>query len=462
MAFRRKLSSRTIDVMPATKKSLSDGGGLRIHQEMPGSKRWRVHYQLGESRSAISLGPYPEIGLAEARELADQVRLLVRQGIDPVALRKSSGQIYDASGVTVEDVAREWSSTMSKGWSDEYRQSVEVRLECHVYPEFGGERLAAITAVKIANLVKGLVAQGKIETAKRVFSNLDHIFSYAVASGVLARNPCAEIRKKSLVPRAPRVHRPAVTTPTDLSSVLQRISMCGSTFPVMALIYLTILTFLRSKALRYAKWAEIDFEKRCWLVPSSRMKTVLAKKLNGQPFLVPLSSQAIEILESLQVLTGSTGYLFPGQAGNLVIDANTLNKALRSVGISTKKEQSGHGFRATARTMLVEQLGYRRELAELQIDHTVKGPNGRAYDRTEFAPARAQMMQMWADYIDHLGGQKQPSPELASRLEKMRSLRESEAAWATAVQSHFEPTLPTTASFRIPGSMPWPLNGSPR
>ena len=396
-------SARTIDVLKPEVRRLNDGCGLHIRQTQKGRKFWYQDYTRHGKRTSIGLGPYPEVGLAEARRRSLDVRRQVAHGIDPKAARAKSKQSHDDPNHprSVRSIATQWFATQSVGWSADYAKTTDCRLNAHVHPALGHRLIDTVETKEITQLIATICASGTVDTAGRVLSICRRVFDYALSVGHITANPCALV--KEVIPKVPTKHRAALTTPFELADLLQRLRSFRGTFVVQCALELTMSTFLRSAELRGAQWSEINLDQQLWVVPAERMKGKKERKLNGAAHYVPLSRQAVATLRKLKAITGHTGYVFAGQGRkNPVISGNTINNALRRTGISTCEEQSAHGFRATARTMAVEQLHFDDRLVDLQLDHVVKDSNGRAYNRTRMLKQRAVMMQRWADYLDWL------------------------------------------------------------
>jgi len=396
-------SARTIDVLKPEVRRLNDGCGLHIRQTQKGRKFWYQDYTRHGKRTSIGLGPYPEVGLSEARRRSLDVRRQVAHGIDPKAARAKSKQSHDDPNHprSVRSIATQWFATQSVGWSADYAKTTDCRLNAHVHPALGHRLIDTVETKEITQLIATICASGTVDTAGRVLSICRRVFDYALSVGHITANPCALV--KEVIPEVPTKHRAALTTPFELADLLQRLRSFRGTFVVQCALELTMSTFLRSAELRGAQWSEINLDQQLWVVPAERMKGKKERKLNGAAHYVPLSRQAVATLRKLKAITGHTGYVFAGQGRkNPVISGNTINNALRRTGISTCEEQSAHGFRATARTMAVEQLHFEDRLVDLQLDHVVKDSNGRAYNRTRMLKQRAVMMQRWADYLDWL------------------------------------------------------------
>lgn len=409
-------SDRTIQVMKADVSRLNDGAGLHIRQSAAG-KHWYQDFTFNGQRTSLSLGAYPEIGLAEARRRSHDMRTDVAHGIDPAAKRRDEKKFElqrqeakrllgceDAVPGSFEHLARAWYKKRTSGWSKDHADKVMVRMEKHLFPALGYRAIAKIQRVEYTQLLMDIDHEGKTSTANRLHSICQRICSYAVAHQYLDANPTPEV--KEVLRTEITKHHAAITKPEQLQEFVQSVHAYHGTFVVTCALKLMMNTFLRSTEFRWAQWSEIDFENMVWMVPADRMKDTMEKKLNGAPHMVPLSLQSIEILRQLFAITGRTIYVFAGQGSkNPVLSENTLNKAIRAMGYSTQDDQSTHGFRATARTMLVEQLGWHKDIVELQLDHQVSDANGGAYNRVQLDQARREMMQDWSDYLEqlHLG-----------------------------------------------------------
>lgn len=408
MAIHKIPSTKTIETLEPNVRRLNDGIGLHIRQSPTGRKTWYQDYSHRGRRNSIALGHFPELGLDEARDKSVDIRRQLVQGIDPAAARRESKltRVSMNHPRSVKTIAQKWFAKKATGWSPDYAGKTASRLNAHVYPSFGDRVIHAVETKDVTQLVESLCDAGTVDTAGRVLSICRRFFDYAIAKGFVSINPCHGV--KEVIPDSVVVNHAAVTTPAELRDLLKRLADANATFVVKCALDLTVHTFLRSIELRGAKWQEIDLEGGLWTVPASRMKGEAERKKNEGPHFVPLSRQAVEILRQLKRVTGHQQYVFAGQGRkNPMISGNTINAALRRSGISTNEEQTAHGFRATARTMLVEQLKFDVSWVELQLDHVVKDANGNAYNRAQMLPDRVVMMQRWSDYLDWL--QVQPA-----------------------------------------------------
>lgn len=274
------------------------------------------------------------------------------------------------------------------------------RLEVDVFPYIGAAAITSVTPPKLLEVRRRVEARGVLETARRALENCSQVFRFAVALGKIESNPARDL-KDAL--RKPMVkHFPAITDPERFGELLRACDGYKGTHVVRAALRLLPMVFLRPGELRHAKWEEFDLDAGLWTIPASRMKREKSGKLYGKPHLVPLAHQAVAVLRDLQELTERSPFVFRGERHHdrPMSDA-AVNAALRAMGFNAD-EVTGHGFRATARTMLAERLGVAESVIEAQLAHSVKDSLGRAYNRTEFQAERASMMQIWADYLDQL------------------------------------------------------------
>jgi integrase len=373
---------------------LSDASGLYLEIAPSGGKWWRLKYRFGGKEKRLSFGVYPEVGLKDAREKRDAARKQIAAGIDPGEVRKaekaSNGE-KDANSFEV--VAREWHGKFTPTWSLLHAKTILGRLERDVFPWLGARPIGEIKAPELLAVLRRVESRGALETAHRVKTICGQVFRYAVATGRAERDTAADL--KGALPPAKKTHLAAVTEPAKVAELLRAIDGFHGSFIVKSALRLSPLVFVRPGELRQAEWEELDLEAAEWNIPASRMKM-------KEAHLVPLSTQAVEILRELQGLTGGGRYLFHCHRSTArPMSNNAINAALRRMGFE-KDEMTGHGFRAMARTILDEVLQFRPDFIEHQLAHAVRDPNGRAYNRTAHLGERKKMMQTWADYLDGL------------------------------------------------------------
>jgi len=378
---------------PAEKtKKLFDGGGLYLEVAPGGGKWWRVKYRFGGKEKRLSLGVYPDVSLKDARERRDEVRKLLANEIDPGENRKAKKATkVERAANSFEVVAREWFAKHSPNWSDNHADRIIRRLERDIFPWIGGKPIADITAPQLLEATRRIEQRGALETAHRALGNCGQVFRYAVATGRADRDPSGDLR--GALPPVKGKHFASVTEPTQVAEVLRALDGYEGTFTVNCALRLAPLVFVRPGELRHAQWADIDLDATEWRYTVTKTDT---------QHIVPLSNQVVEILRQLHPLTGRGRYVFPSaRSAARPMSDNAILAAMRRMGIS-KEEMSGHGFRAMARTILDEVLGFRPDYIEHQLAHAVRDPNGRAYNRTAHLPERRKMMQDWADYLDKL------------------------------------------------------------
>lgn len=391
---------------PAAKKAkpaekpykLTDEKGLYLLVNPIGTKLWRLNYRFAGKQKTLALGVYPDVSLARAREKLADARKLLAEGIDPGAARKEQNQAtLAASANSFEAVACEWHASKSKKWAKVTADKAMTHLQAYVFPEIGHLPVASVKASQLLAMLRKVESQGIAYTATRLREMCGQIFRYAVATGRAEDNPAAHLLGAMSKPAT--THRPAITERREFGKFLRDLRIADGFEPITRYAcYFAMLTFVRAQEFRFARWEEIDWDAKEWKVPALRMK--VGKTLPAH--IVPLSSQAITLLESLRDLTGHTQYLFPkakGYGENEVISENTVGKLLNNMGYQGR--QCVHGFRASARSILSEQ-GWSVEAMERQLDHKEANGTVAAYARSQHLPERRKMMQAWADTCDAL------------------------------------------------------------
>jgi integrase len=376
---------------PATKAfKLYDTGGMFVLVAPTGGKLWRLKYRFAGKEKLLSLGAYPETSLADARIKRDEARKQLHDGADPGEARKALKRARASSAAnSFEAIAREWHTKFANTWAPSHADRVLRLLERDVFPWVGHRPIAEIGAPELLAVLRRIEARGTLETAfrARVYSGL--VFRYAIVTGRADRDPAADLR--GALPKKKGAHLSAVTNPEQLGELLRVLDGYKGSPIVRAALMMAPLAFVRPGELRSAKWADIDLDKAEWAFTTSK---------TGQAHIVPLAAQAVAILRDLQPLTGASRYVFPSARTNArPMSDNAILAAMRRMGIN-KTTTCGHGFRATARTLLDEVLGFPPHLVEHQLAHAVRDPLGRAYNRTTHLPERRKMMQDWADFLD--------------------------------------------------------------
>ena len=368
---------------------LFDERGLFMLVTPTGGRLWRFRYRLGGVEKLLTLGAYPDVTLKRAREKREDARKLLADGIDPNAKRRAE---KSAHANTFEAIADEWLDLQRKTLATETLEILGTRLKSFLYPYVGSRPITSITAQELLAALRRIEARGTHETAHRVRSLAGRVFRYAVATGRAQHDVAADL-KDALAPVKCR-NFASVTEPARVSELLRAIDgYTGQPVTAMAL-KLAPLVFVRPGELRGAEWSEFDLEGAEWRIPAARMKM-------GEQHIVPLSRQAVAILRELHALTGHGRYVFPSLlSAERPMSDNTINAALRRLGY-TSDEQTGHGFRSMASTLLNEQ-GFPPDVIELQLAHTERNKVRAAYNRAQRLEERRKMMQAWADYLDGL------------------------------------------------------------
>lgn len=373
----------------------SDEKGLYAIVQPNGAKLWRFKYRrFNRVENTLSLGVYPDVGLKEAREKRDAARKLLAQGIDPGEHRKALKRAkLERAANSFETVAREWFSKHAQGWALGHSSKIIERFERDVFPWIGGRPIAEIDAPELLRTLRRIEGRGALDTAHRAAQNCAQVFRYGIATGRCLRDITADLR--GALPPAKGGHFAALTEPREVGALLRAINGFSGTLVVQCALRLAPLVFVRPGELRQAEWTEIDLDRAEWNIPAEKTKL-------RRPHLVPLSRQAVAILRELEPLTGGRRYVFPGRDPKKPMSDAAMNAALQRMGFNTQTEVTMHGFRATARTLLHEQLHFDPHLIEHQLAHRAPGILGTAYDRTKFFKERRAMMQKWANYLDDL------------------------------------------------------------
>lgn len=377
---------------------LSDGGGMYLEIMPNGSKYWRMKYRvkadgkLKEKRLAI--GVYPEISLKEARLRREDAKRMTELGKDP-SLEKQRLQSLaeEDNSNTFKKIALEWYEQRKDRWRPRYAVEVLTRLENDIFPHIGNYPIKEIDPPLLLQVIRKIETRGAHELAKRQLQKCGEIFRYAIACGKAVRDPSRDIGD-ALKP-VKKEHFAAIDY-QELPDFLRELnSNRARLYPTtMNALRLIMMTFVRTNELINAKWEEIDFNRKEWIVPAERMKM-------GKAHIVPLADQAIEILQEQKSETGQWDHVFPSPVKpQQSISNNTILGALKRLGYQGR--MTGHGFRSLAMSTIKQELGYRHEVVDRQLAHTPKSKIDKAYDRAQFLDERVKMMQEWADYLDEI------------------------------------------------------------
>ncbi len=391
-----KLTAKACEAAKPKDKAykLFDGGGLYLEVKPPHSKLWRLKYRYLGKEKKLCIGEYPTISLADAREHRDEAKKLLANGHDPSAVKQEIKQekIKEQAN-TFEAIAREWHEHKKPEWSEGNAKTVMARLERDVFPEIGKYPIKIITHKMLLDLANKVKQRGANELAKRIIQMSKHIYRFAIVTGRSEQNIAEDL--KGMVKSQPKGHFAAIEA-KDLPQFMSdlRNHKAKLNRQTYLAVNFMMLTFLRTGEMIGAKWSEFDFDQKQWLVPAERMKM-------KKEHIVPLSRQAIEILEELRQLHNHPVFVFPSRINHKkTMSNNTILMALDRMGYRGK--MTGHGFRALAMSTIMEKLHYRHEVPDAQLAHAKRGDVARAYDRAKFLPERIQMMQEWSDYLDNI------------------------------------------------------------
>jgi len=370
---------------------ISDEKGLYLFVKKNGSKYWRFKYRIHGVEKLLSLGVYPDISLKEAREKRDLARKQGSDGIDPSLMRKL--EKAGSKENTFQAVAEEFLISNSHKWSDSHQLHIKQCYERDVFPWIGSRPLKDLTAMEVLTTLRRVVDRGALETAARTKQFIGQAIRYGVATGKAERDVTQDLR--GALPSPVKGHYNAIVDSKTLSQLLKDIDAYQGSFVVRVALQLQPMIFARPANLVEMEWSEIDFEKTQWIIPAEKMK------MNDR-HIVPLSKQAIELLQEIQPLTGRGEYVFASNQGKIKtghISRETPGAIIRRLGY--KGTHTMHGFRTTASTMLHEK-GFNSDMIERQLAHAERNSVKAAYCHAEYLPERKKMMQVWSDYLDAL------------------------------------------------------------
>lgn len=387
----------------AKEYSLVDGDGMFLLVHPNGSKYWRFRFRFGGKQHLMAFGVYPETSLADARQKREETRKLVAAGVDPREHKRAVKEEKAKEVITFESVARDWHASNRK-WSKSHSARVLKSLEDNLFDAIGKRNIADLKTQDLLKPLKAVEMSGRLEVAARLQQRTTSIMRFAVQSGLIDYNPAQELA--GAIATAKRQHRASLDF-DRIPELLHRIdSYTGRPLTRLA-VELTLLVFIRSSELRFARWSEVDFETAMWTIPGEREPLEGVKHSHRgskmrTPHLVPLSHQALAILEKIKRLSGNRELIFVGDHDSRKpMSENTVNKALRVMGYDTKVEVCGHGFRAMACSTLVESGLWSRDAVERQMSHQERNSVRAAYiHKAEHLGERRLMLQWWADYLD--------------------------------------------------------------
>ncbi|WP_342616955.1 integrase arm-type DNA-binding domain-containing protein [Rhodoferax sp. GW822-FHT02A01] len=390
-------------VCPPDKKQarFSDSGGMYLQVSPAGSKRWFLKYRASGKEKQLALGSYPDTSLKEARNARDAAKLQKASGSDPVQVRKIEKlKATRTGGDTFKAIALEWYGKQAPQWSPSHADRMLRQLERDLFPWIGERPIVEIHAMELLAVLQKVEDRGALETADRALMLARQVWDYWLPTADVQQRNITEGLKKRLTPYRGNSFA-AIVEPKRFGELLRAIQTYKGGPIVRTALQLAPMLYQRPGNLRMMEWAELDLDAGLWTIPSMMMKRTKLEKEQGEAHTVPLPTQAVALLRAIQPLTGHGVYVFPGERSHdRPISDNSVRSGLYALGFG--KEQTWHGFRASARTMLVDELNLDPLAIEANLAHAVKDANGRSYNRTQYLKQRFELVQQWADYLDRL------------------------------------------------------------
>jgi integrase len=390
-------------VCPPEKKQarFADSGGMYLQVSPGGSKRWFLKYRVGGKEKQLALGSYPDVSLKSARLARDAAKLQKSEGTDPVQARKLEKlKATRNTGDTFKAIALEWYGKKAPQWSSSHAERMLRQLERDLFPWIGERAIAQIHPMELLEALHKVEERGALETADRALGLARQVWEYWLPTAGVEQRNITEGLKARLTPYRGKSFA-AILEPKRFGELMRAIHAYKGGPIVRTALQLAPLLYQRPGNLRMMEWVELDLDAGLWTIPSMKMKRSKKEKENGEAHTVPLPEQAVALLRSIQPLTGHGVYVFHGERSHdRPISDNSVRSALYALGFG--KEQTWHGFRASARTMLVDELNLDPLAIEANLAHAVKDSNGRSYNRTQYLKQRFDMVQQWADYLDKL------------------------------------------------------------
>ena len=409
-----KLNPMQVDNAKPTDKeySLSDGDGLYLRVKPTGSRLWICNYTqpISKKRKNISYGLYPDVGLAAARKKAEKDRALLKRTIDPLVERiNQQTKAKQTLETTFQSVADEWLGLQQTKLAPTTFKKNSRYFAKDIYPVIGSYSISEISASLGIEVIKRISGRGSQEIARKASRAMNQVMTYAVNTGRVTHNPLAGI--KETIPKSKVQHRPTLEI-HEITELMQALRYSSAKVITRCLIELQLLTMVRPREAAEAKWSEIDFDNKLWIISAERMKMNIEHK-------VPLSKQVLNLLGTIKPLSGHREYIFPSHIHpNKPANSQSANKALRDMGFTGRLV--AHGLRALASTTLNEK-GFDDDVIETALAHKDTNKIRQAYNRAKYLERRRVMMQWWADYIEQA---KSGKVSLASETKTLRLINE--------------------------------------
>ncbi|QSD35779.1 tyrosine-type recombinase/integrase [Pectobacterium brasiliense] len=385
-----KLNARQVETAKPKEKpyKMADGGGLYLLVKTNGSRYWRLKYRIDGKEKLLALGVYPDVSLADARAKRDEARKGIAGGIDPLEVKKEQKVEREAQVKnTFQQIALEWHSMKVKKWSAGYASDILEAFNKDVFPFIGQRPVADIKPLELLNVLKKMEDRGATEKAKKVRQRCGEVFRYAIVTGRAEYNPAPDLT--SAMQGHESTHYPFLTT-EELPAFFKALAGYSGSELIVLAARLLIITGLRTGELRGALWSEIDTKEALWEISAERMKM-------RRPHIIPLSTQALAIIEQIRAMTGQFPLLFPGRnAPSKTMSEASINQVFKRIGYTGRV--TGHGFRHTMSTVLHEQ-GYNTAWIETQLAHVDKNAIRGTYNHAQYLDGRREMLQWYADYM---------------------------------------------------------------
>lgn len=385
-----------------------DGGGLYLEITTAGGRYWRLKYRVGGKEKRLAFGVYPEVSLKAARAKQAEAKLALRSGHDPGNQKRAAKLAAEvANAHTVKAVGEDWLKVRRGGWSEAHYSREERNLTKDVFPHMGKLAIREVEPPDLLRIIRKVEERGSLDVAHRVLLTARGVWQHAIAHGHADRDITQDI-KKALRPHI-KQNLPAITEPAALGALLRASDAYQGGPVVRAALTIAPILFQRPGNLRTMRWSDVNLDRGLWSIPSADMKRTKAQKLNGQPHIVPLPTQVIKILRDLHPLTGTREFVFPGfRDPKRPMSEASISAALHAMGF--KGRHSWHGYRASGRTILRQVLKFPVDIIEGQLAHRGQIMHNGAYDRAQHVDERAEMLQVWANYLEklrHIGASSQ-------------------------------------------------------
>ena len=393
---------RNATCLPDKKQTrFADSGGMYLQVSPAGSKRWFLKYRVGGKEKQLALGSYPAVSLTAARKASVAAKLQKAEGYDPVQVRKVEKlKAGRTEGDTFKVVALEWYKKQAPGWSESHASRMLRQFERDLFPWIGERRMIDIHPMELLSALQKVEERGALETADRALMLARQVWDYWLPTATVQQRNITEGLKGRLTPYRGK-NFAAILDPVRMGGLMRAIKGYKGGPIVRTALQLTPYLYQRPGNLRMMEWAELDLDAALWTIPSVKMKRKKLEKEQGEAHTVPLPTQALALLSGIHPLTGHGRYVFPGERSHdRPVSDNSVRSALYALGFG--KEQSWHGFRASARTMLVDELNIDWQVIEANLAHATKDSNGTSYNRAKYINQRFTMIQQWADYLDKL------------------------------------------------------------